>query len=257
LELAKSNHFFQQLLDNDTKYQRVHLREASVLSESTRNETAADNINTSSNVTIAGEPTNLRGTDINGSDDDTIKKSVINDFENIAGGRSRAAINFSNGENQQHESAGTTLNSWYLYLASSDAAVGMIVTITVLYPGIVALDCLQSYWLGHWVTRSGSSSSSDHQDQTISLRKEYGLLLGFFFLALCLRCRLLSHFIGRSSTKLHRDALHALLRAPMTVFEKTPAGHILNRFSNDQVRVSHKIYVNYLLLTDDSFVVAC
>jgi len=107
-------------------------------------------------------------------------------------------------------------SSWYQYLTSSDVAVGTVGTTMVLFPVAVALDCLQSNRLGHWVSTSGSGSSSssgNHEHQMISLRKGYGLLFAFFVLAVCLRCWLLGHFIARSSTKLHRDALRAVLRA--------------------------------------------
>jgi len=132
-------------------------------------------------------------------------------------------------------------SSWYQYLTSSDVAVGTVGTTMVLFPVAVALDCLQSNRLGHWVSTSGSDSSSssgNHEHQMISLRKGYGLLFAFFVLAVCLRCWLLGHFIARSSTKLHRDALRAVLRAPMTYFNLTPAGHILDRFLTDQVPIS-------------------
>lgn len=45
----------------------------------------------------------------------------------------------------------------------------------------------------------------------------------------------------QSSSKMHREALHSVLRGPMSIFDTMPIGRILNRFSADVDTLDNKI----------------
>ncbi|KAJ2595812.1 hypothetical protein H4R99_005195 [Coemansia sp. RSA 1722] len=98
---------------------------------------------------------------------------------------------------------------------------------------------LANVWLMHWSSSNDNTGSledivSTAQNTTIYYLSIYGLL-GILSAALSLlqsfllwaKCTL------RASTKLHDSLLGGVLRSPMSFFDVTPLGRILNRFSSD------------------------
>ncbi|CAL5028383.1 unnamed protein product [Urochloa decumbens] len=88
-----------------------------------------------------------------------------------------------------------------------------------------------NYWMA-WASPPSSTTTS---------RVGLGLLF-FVYIALSMGCALcvlarslLVSLVGLlTSEKLFRNMLHCIMRAPMSFFDSTPTGRILNRVSNDQ-----------------------
>ncbi|KAG0277921.1 hypothetical protein BGZ95_005074, partial [Linnemannia exigua] len=55
--------------------------------------------------------------------------------------------------------------------------------------------------------------------------------------------------ILKGSKQIHDNAFHSVLRSPMSFFDTTPAGRIMNRFSKDVSTVDNMAAVNSLLIT--------
>jgi ATP-binding cassette subfamily C (CFTR/MRP) protein 4 len=64
----------------------------------------------------------------------------------------------------------------------------------------------------------------------------YGLLTAGVIVVSLLRSGLFFWATMRAATRLHNSMLLRVLRAPLAFFHTNPAGRVLNRFSNDQVR---------------------
>ena len=50
---------------------------------------------------------------------------------------------------------------------------------------------------------------------------------------MCTKCTYSRRRITRTPFRLHEDMLHAVMRSPVSFFDSTPSGRIMNRFSKD------------------------
>jgi ABC-type multidrug transport system fused ATPase/permease subunit len=75
---------------------------------------------------------------------------------------------------------------------------------------------------------------------------EYSGVIIFFFLALFILTSYLIFVYGQimASRNLHKKLLLRIMRAPMSFFDTTPLGRIINRFSKDVEVVDSVISVN-------------
>lgn len=98
-----------------------------------------------------------------------------------------------------------------------------------------ALSVSSGFWLKHWSEKNTESGSN----------KNFGFFLGVYF-AICISTSLASVLytlilmIGcsiQAAQKLHQRILISVIRSPMSFFETTPLGRIINRFSNDIYRI--------------------
>ena len=58
----------------------------------------------------------------------------------------------------------------------------------------------------------------------------------------------------RVATKLHDDMLTRILRAPISFFDITPVGRIMNRFSKEQNSVDFMLTIDYLTGTMSEYI---
>eukprot|EP01127_Copromyxa_protea_P023166 TRINITY_DN8609_c0_g1_i1.p1 TRINITY_DN8609_c0_g1~~TRINITY_DN8609_c0_g1_i1.p1 ORF type:complete len:1677 (-),score=373.81 TRINITY_DN8609_c0_g1_i1:59-4801(-) len=107
------------------------------------------------------------------------------------------------------------------------------------------------YFLSYWV-------DSYTEGTTHSLHWFIGTMggiLGAYALCLVLRSFIWAHFCLTSSTSIHNQTLEKILRAPMSFFDVTPLGRIINRFSNDMDKVDTEMpvmmenWIHYFLNT--------
>lgn len=91
------------------------------------------------------------------------------------------------------------------------------------------------FWLKHWSEKNSEAGSN----------KNVGFYLGIYF-AICISTSMSSVLytlilmIGcsiQAAKKLHHRMLISVIRSPMSFFETTPLGRIINRFSNDIYRI--------------------
>ncbi|KAG0307447.1 Multidrug resistance-associated protein 1, partial [Dissophora globulifera] len=125
-----------------------------------------------------------------------------------------------------------------------------IVTIAVLF--IVAQACLvgSSLWLKHWIKRTEMADEDPENTETPSVQLFLGVyaLLTLFYVIVYVAVSWLMFAVARirASEILHRNLLSSILRLPMSFFDTTPLGRILNRFSSDfssvDDRIPNKLY---------------
>uniref|UniRef100_A0A9J7XDR5 ATP-binding cassette, sub-family C (CFTR/MRP), member 8b n=1 Tax=Cyprinus carpio carpio TaxID=630221 RepID=A0A9J7XDR5_CYPCA len=103
---------------------------------------------------------------------------------------------------------------------------------------MVAID----FWLAHWTSQHIKLIKNDSKASMLYIRVFCGLCaLG---IVLCLVTSLAVEWTGlRVSRELHCSLLRTIVLAPMRLFETTPLGNILNRFSADTNTIDQHIPV--------------
>ncbi|CAG2121572.1 unnamed protein product, partial [Medioppia subpectinata] len=119
-----------------------------------------------------------------------------------------------------------------VYMEYIKAGAGpLLVILTILF--LIASQVLYQgsvYWLNLWTNEM--SKTPDKVDQTFNIIVYTNLISGLFVSAL-LSTICFYIMCMRSSVNLYNRIFYALLRSPIHVFESSPIGRILNRFSKD------------------------
>ncbi|RAH75359.1 ATP-binding cassette glutathione S-conjugate transporter YCF1 [Aspergillus aculeatinus CBS 121060] len=106
-----------------------------------------------------------------------------------------------------------------------------------------------SYWLKHW-------SELSEQQPNLPNGKYIGIYLAFGLgssLLVILQNLILWIFCSiEASRKLHERMAFAIFRSPMSFFETTPSGRILNRFSSDVYRIDEVLARTFNMLFGNS-----
>ncbi|KAF8813301.1 ABC transporter [Phlegmacium glaucopus] len=128
----------------------------------------------------------------------------------------------------QTEERNTGAISWEVYRKYLKDGKGQIV-LPLLLLSLVLLQgatVLSSYWLIWW------QEDAFHQPQGfyMGIYAAFGGSQAIFSFFMGATFASLTYF---SSRKLHKDAIHRVMKAPMSFFETTPLGRIMNRFSKD------------------------
>lgn len=120
-----------------------------------------------------------------------------------------------------------------VYLAWSKAAGGVLAPIGILlgFSFTEFINILSSWWLTYW----SNHATSETQMRFLGI---YALINISSALANFLRMVFLVVIGLRASKVLFHDLLKVVLRAPMSFFDTTPVGRIVNRFSKDIYTVS-------------------
>mmetsp|Transcript_12138 Transcript_12138/g.26798 ORF Transcript_12138/g.26798 Transcript_12138/m.26798 type:complete len:1473 (-) Transcript_12138:29-4447(-) len=101
-----------------------------------------------------------------------------------------------------------------------------------------------SFWLAHWANKSNNASDSGDPFGTSETNRYMGIyaLLGVAgVLCLTLRAIVIAVHRLRASRKLHDELTESVIRAPVSFFDVTPIGRVLNRFAADMDKVDLEI----------------
>uniref|UniRef100_A0AC34R628 ABC transmembrane type-1 domain-containing protein n=1 Tax=Panagrolaimus sp. JU765 TaxID=591449 RepID=A0AC34R628_9BILA len=100
------------------------------------------------------------------------------------------------------------------------------------------LEGTSKIWLSKWTTEMASNFTQTNPVIDLGIYAGFGFS-SFIFLSLARTMVAVgSH---RASKKLHDGLLFSLLRSPMTFFDTTPVGRILNRLSNDIEKIDDDV----------------
>lgn len=152
------------------------------------------------------------------------------------------------------EISGTGRIKWEVYTVYLSALGGPVFIIILMFFHVseTFMQYGYSWWIDYW-TKSVNSTNVFEESSPLFYVSVFGLIglaenviwqVGFVFKRLA---------IVWSGRKLHRKLLDSVLGAPLSFFEKTPVGRIINRFSQDILAVdTHLIfaidYVNRLII---------
>ncbi|CAF3222819.1 unnamed protein product, partial [Rotaria sp. Silwood2] len=126
------------------------------------------------------------------------------------------------------------LNVFLIYIRSCKLL--MIVLISIFFCLTIFATLSANIWLSKWTdevkvtTIANNISSRNNQIYYMNIYSTLGIIQGFLAFAMQLIHKLASYIAGR---KLHWIILIGILHAPMSFFDTTPIGRIINRFSKD------------------------
>jgi len=109
-------------------------------------------------------------------------------------------------------------------------AVGVLLTVLVILFSCISEACHigSKIWLAHW--SSVNVTTAKERDYYLGMYSSFGLYQAF---AALISSLILCFGAIKASRTLHDHLLHNILRYPMSFFESTPQGRIVNRFSKD------------------------
>ena len=116
---------------------------------------------------------------------------------------------------------------WY-YIRQLGWSGFIFVLLNMLYKGsAVGTD----YWLSVWTNNTlGDSSIPKYRDMYLGVYGAFGSILAFSGMILHVT---LTYSTLNASRKMHKNMLDRVMRSPMSFFDTTPLGRILNRFARD------------------------
>lgn len=104
--------------------------------------------------------------------------------------------------------------------------VCMIISIILFFLIATTLKIGADWWVGQW-----SANKFDLKSQTYIWI--YGLIILVYLLFIILKAYIFGHFAARASIKLFNDVIWNILRKPLSFFDTTPVGVVLNICSQD------------------------
>uniref|UniRef100_A0A087YK27 ATP-binding cassette sub-family C member 5 n=1 Tax=Poecilia formosa TaxID=48698 RepID=A0A087YK27_POEFO len=163
--------------------------------------------------------------------------------------RNSAAVT---GEDQlvSQESSTEGSVSWRVYHQYCQAVGGryfvtfFTIFIIVLMIGSTAFS---NWWLSYWLGQGDGSNSTSNSGNMTSKPGDvsqnprlhfyqmiYGVMILVTVVLAVIKCFFYTHVTLRAACKLHDSMFRKILASPMSFFDTTPTGRILNRFAKDQ-----------------------
>uniref|UniRef100_A0A7N8X4I8 ATP-binding cassette, sub-family C (CFTR/MRP), member 12 n=1 Tax=Mastacembelus armatus TaxID=205130 RepID=A0A7N8X4I8_9TELE len=144
--------------------------------------------------------------------------------------------------------------SWRVYHHYCQAAGGYIITFLALLNIflLIGSTAFSNWWLSFWLeqgngvrprfrliithdqtyTISGDISENLHYYQIV-----YGVMVAVMLILAIIKCYFYTHVTLNAACKLHNTMFKKIIACPMSFFDTTPTGRILNRFAKDQEEV--------------------
>eukprot|EP01029_Cantina_marsupialis_P020237 TRINITY_DN473_c3_g1_i2.p1 TRINITY_DN473_c3_g1~~TRINITY_DN473_c3_g1_i2.p1 ORF type:complete len:1388 (-),score=572.58 TRINITY_DN473_c3_g1_i2:307-4470(-) len=133
-------------------------------------------------------------------------------------------------QNEKREE-GAVKQSMYMLLVRR-AGVGLITaSMTFLVLGKI-FDLAGPFWLSIWANESDDENGLSKSEDFTYVSIYFGLAVATI-LSVFLRFMISANARINAATKFHHELLHCVMRSPMSFFEITPVGRIINRFSKD------------------------
>ncbi|KAI1315141.1 hypothetical protein EDD11_001246 [Mortierella claussenii] len=99
-------------------------------------------------------------------------------------------------------------------------------------------------WLEHWT----STSNKDAQSPAKFLGVYSAILVVYMSLNFAVTYAIMVFAGLRAATRIHNDLLDSILRLPMSFFDTTPLGRIVNRFSTDIFAIDNTLPFGFMMI---------
>uniref|UniRef100_A0AAV2LNW2 ATP-binding cassette sub-family C member 5 n=2 Tax=Knipowitschia caucasica TaxID=637954 RepID=A0AAV2LNW2_KNICA len=160
---------------------------------------------------------------------------------------------------------------WGVYYSYIRAAGGLFIVflMMMLFVLLVGTTAFGNWWLSYWVGQGNGSTNataSDPGNITENPRLSfyqmiYGLTVVIMLVLAFIKCFVYTTITINAGCNYHDKMFHNVISRPMSFFDTTPGGRILNRFSKDQEEVDTVLpayvdpFIQYSLLVAFTLVV--
>ena len=141
---------------------------------------------------------------------------------------------------EEERATGQVKKEVFFYYLKSMGGCKTVTLLIMLYMGGEVMNLCQPIWLATW-TASVSESSKLDPAETSHYLSIYVILAIVVVVLNTLRDLGGNIFGFRAARRLHRAMFESVLRAPMSFFQDTPQGRIINRFSKDTSEIDKDV----------------
>ncbi|XP_046906915.1 ATP-binding cassette sub-family C member 12 [Hypomesus transpacificus] len=169
-------------------------------------------------------------------------------------GESKFEVKESKDQLVQQEGSVEGSVTWRTYHQYCLAAGGYILLtlVMLIFILLVGTTVFSNWWLSYWLEQgSGTANISTPVMGDISLNPDlsfyqmiYGLTVVAMLVLSTIKCFSFVKVTLHASSKLHDNMFKKILASPMSFFDTTPTGRLVNRFSKDQDEVDTVIPFN-------------
>lgn len=149
------------------------------------------------------------------------------------------------GQRAESRSKGKVKWSHYMEYARacslSGLSVWFVIAVLSAFAGVY-----QKYWLKHWSELNGENGLNGDVLRFVRVFSSIGL---FTILLNFLKNVIFKAHLGiRAGAVIHDNMANRVIRAPMSFFERTPTGRIINRFSSDINKIDDQLAISVMQL---------
>lgn len=148
----------------------------------------------------------------------------------------------------REETSTESSRKWRVYYSYMKATGGLCVVFLVLliFVLLVGSTAFGNWWLSYWLRQgdgsfdNGTSSNPGNITENPNLhfyQMIYGLIIVAMLLLVLVKCLVYTHVTINAAAKFHKKIFRTIMSCPMSFFDTTPTGRILNRFAKDQEEV--------------------
>ena len=139
----------------------------------------------------------------------------------------------------EERNEGSVAGSAYYHYAKAGGTTVALIAVFVAGFGRMC-EIVSGFWLAFWAERSTDARDDGNPHGTSTTYQYLGIYSIFGLggvLCLALRAVVIAYHRLRASRRLHADLTESIIRAPVSFFDVTPIGRVLNRFSADMDKV--------------------
>lgn len=148
----------------------------------------------------------------------------------------------------RQETSTESTKKWRVYYSYMKATGGLWVVffVLMLFVLLVGSTAFGNWWLSYWLeegdgsSENGTSSNPDNITENPRLhfyQTIYGLIIVAMLLLALMKCFFYTNVTIKAACKFHNKMFRNIMSCPMSFFDTTPTGRILNRFAKDQEEV--------------------
>ncbi|KAJ4350561.1 ATP-binding cassette glutathione S-conjugate transporter ycf1 [Ascochyta clinopodiicola] len=175
----------------------------------------------------------------------TLRRASTASFKGPRGKTSDEENGLKSKQSKEFSEQGKVKWSVYAEYAKTSNLVAVAIYLALL-AGAQTASVGASVWLKHWSEENQRTGGNSHVAKFIGVYFAFGVgsaaLVVVQTLILWIFCSI------EASRKLHERMAFAMFRSPMSFFETTPAGRILNRFSSDIYKVDEVLARTFNML---------